>query len=67
MNFRILGGLLAIWGLGIVILRFIGDSDQALSEPITRGDIGVLIFGWILLGVGLFLFVRGSKGKKRLP
>ena len=66
MNFRILGSFLALWGAAIVIFRFIGDSDQALGEPITRGDVGVLIFGWVLLGVGLYLIIRGLKGKKGL-
>jgi hypothetical protein len=66
MNVRLLGGFIALWGAAIVLFRFIGDSDQALGEPITRGDVGILIFGWILLGVGLYLLVRDSKGKKGL-
>ena len=64
MNFRILGGFIALWGAAIVIFRLIGDSNQALGESISGGDVGVLILGWILLGAGLFLLLRGSKNKK---
>ena len=66
MNFRLLGGFIALWGAAIVIFRFIGDSDQSLGEPITRSDVGLLIFGWIMLGVGLYLLLRSSKNKKGL-
>lgn len=66
MSFRLPGGFVALWGAAVVILRFVGDSDQALGEPVTRGDLGVLIFGWVMLGAGLYLLLRGSKGKKWL-
>ena len=61
MSVRILAGLAALWGAGIVFFKFIGDGDHLLGEPITRADLVILMIGWVLLGVGLYFLLRRKK------
>lgn len=58
---RILGAFVALWGLCIIIFKFAGDGDHLLGEPISPADLVILMFGWVLLGVGVYIYAKGFR------
>ena len=61
--FRIVGVLAALWGAGVLIsfvLRGASIGDGAGGA----GSLTGLIFGFLLLGAGLYAAITGGRSKK---
>ena len=60
--FRIIGFLAALWGAGILASAFL-RAEPIGSSAYGAGRITGLVFGVVLLGVGLYAAITGGKKK----
>ncbi len=63
MRNRIVGGIAAAWGAAVLINSFINGGPQGAGAYGTGQVIG-LIFGGVLLIVGLYYLITGGPGPK---
>ena len=57
---RIMGAIAVIWGGAIVAFGFMSRGGPAGSSAYEQGYAGGLIFGGLLLAVGLFFLIKGD-------
>ncbi|MBN2713630.1 MAG: hypothetical protein JXR97_14510 [Planctomycetes bacterium] len=58
---RILGGLLALWGIAIIANKLMGNNPESGNEAYAAGQIVGLILGGLFIIVGLYYAVKGGK------
>lgn len=57
---RIMGAIAVIWGGAIVAFGFVNRGGSTGSSAYEQGHAGGLIFGGLLLAVGLFFLIKGD-------
>ena len=60
MRNRILGTIGVLWGGGTLLFKLIGGSRTEGNDAYAAGQIAALIFGGLMLIVGLYLLTKGS-------
>lgn len=58
---RLLGAIGVIWGGAIVAFAFVNRGGQTGDSAYDQGYSAGLIFGGLLLAVGLFFLIKGDK------
>lgn len=60
---KIFGGIGVIWGSLVLYGGLSSPASEAGSEAYKNGQTGALVFGALLLGVGLYYFFKKPKPK----
>jgi LPXTG-motif cell wall-anchored protein len=58
---KIFGGIGVIWGSLILYNGLTSNASEASSAAYKNGQTGALVFGAVLLGLGLFYFFKKPK------
>jgi LPXTG-motif cell wall-anchored protein len=58
---RIFGGIGVIWGALIIYGGLSSPASEAGSAAYKNGQTGALVFGAVLLGLGLYYFFKKPK------
>lgn len=58
MRNKIFGGIGILWGGAIVLRWLVTDTAAAGNAAYQSGQSGAVIFGALLLGVGLYTFFK---------
>lgn len=64
MRNRIFGAIGVIWGALILINGFLSSASEADSAAYKNGQTGALVFGAVLLVLGLYYSFKKPKPKK---
>jgi hypothetical protein len=62
MRNKIMGGIGIIWG-GVILLRALFGSSEPSAGAYKAGQTGGLMFGVLLLVVGLYYFFKAAPKK----
>lgn len=57
MRNKIFGGIGILWG-GAIVLRWLVTDTSAANTAYQSGQNGAVLFGALLLGVGLYTFFK---------
>ncbi len=60
MRNKIFGGIGILWGGALVLRRMLSDSPATGSDAYQAGQSGAVVFGALLLVVGLYYFFKKS-------
>jgi hypothetical protein len=58
MRNRILGAIGMLWGLGLLLFKLLSDGRTQEQGAYGAGQTGGLIFGGLLLAVGMYYFFK---------
>jgi LPXTG-motif cell wall-anchored protein len=61
---KIFGGIGVIWGSLILYNGLTSSASEASSTAYKSGQTGALVFGAVLLGLGLYYFFKKPKPKQ---
>lgn len=64
MRNRIFGGIGVVWGGGVLIYSLIKGGPQG-QGAYAAGQTGGLIFGALLLVIGLYFLIKGGRSNQK--